>query len=210
MGTMRGRAGYGRPYTPSRGKFAGQIFASHRQYRNALAQELGFRSWYEQQRSVRTVRSLADLEEMHPREREANRASFRALDLMRDGLPFAQAVRRAGTTPAAVIRHVGPALQKRGGRWVARPTDRLLRVMAVLGEEGVQHEVTIRGSKVASLVGQHWSAINHYLNTGDDRRLRALRGKRVAGIVLETDPDAIDVWERRGELTVDDIYSLVS
>lgn len=199
-----------RTYRLSRGKFAGQTFASYRQYRNALAQELGFRSWWEQQRAPGTARSVADLLAMHPHEREANRAAFHALELMRAGQPLSRAARRAGTTPAAVLRHVGPALERRGGRWVARPGDRLLRVMKVLGEDGVEHEVAVRGSRAASLVGEHWSAIGHYLETGDESRLRRLEGKRVAGITLETDPDAIDRWERRGELQVEDIYSLTS
>ena len=68
----------------------------------------------------------------------------------------------------------------------------------------------MRGSRSASLVGEHWSAIGHYLNTDDDSRLRALEGKTVAGIPLETDPGLIDEWERRGELEIDDIYDLTS
>ena len=80
--------------------------------------------------------------------------------------------------------------------------------MTVLGGDGVEHEVSVRGSRAASMVGEHWSAIGHYLKTGDDSRLRKLRGKRVAGIELETDPASIDLWERRGELEIEDIYEL--
>jgi hypothetical protein len=88
---------------------------------------------------------------------------------------------------SAVIRHAGPALEQEHGRYSATRADRLLRVMTVLGTGGVQHEVEVRGSRSASPVGEHWSATGHYLNTGDDRRLRALEGKTVAGIPLETD-----------------------
>ena len=59
-----------------------------------------------------------------------------------------------------------------------------------------------------SLVGTHWSAIGHYLATGDASRLEALKGKRVAGLApLECDSDSIDEWARRGELDVEDVYS---
>ena len=156
------------------------------------------------------ARTVADLEAMAPHERGANRAAFHALELMREGLTLSKAARHAGTTPASVKRHVGPALQRRGRLWVARPADRLLRVMQVLTEGGVEHEVATRGSRVASLIGAHWSAIGHYLDTGDASRLQTFRGKRAAGHVLETDPDAIDAWERRGELHVEDVYSLTS
>jgi hypothetical protein len=155
------------------------------------------------------ARSRAELEALTPSQREANRAAFHALALMRDGRSRAEAVRRAGTTPAAMMRHVGPALQKRGRRWIAMPADRLLRVMQVLGEDGPA-EVSIRGSRVASLISSHWAAIDHYLLTDDAEPLRALSGKRAGGVVLETDPDRIDAWDRRGELAIEDIYSLTS
>ena len=62
----------------------------------------------------------------------------------------------------------------------------------------------------ASLIGEHWSAVGHYLATGDDSRLRRLEGRRVAGITLLTDPDAIEEWERRGELAIEDVYDLTT
>ena len=127
-----------------------------------------------------------------------------------DGLSLTAAARKAGTTSHVVRGYVGPALERRGRRWVARPADRLLRLMRVLSEGGVEHEVATRGSRVASLVGAHWSAIGLYLDTGDASGLAKFQGKRVAGRVLEADPDAIDAWERRGELQVEEIYALTS
>jgi hypothetical protein len=80
--------------------------------------------------------------------------------------------------------------------------------MVVFGEDGVEHGVKVRGSRAASLVGEHWSAVGHFLRTGDESRLIPLRGKSVAGIRLETDPDAIEEWARRGELDIEDVYEL--
>jgi hypothetical protein len=198
-------------YKPKRGAFAGQEFPSKRQYRNALARRRGFRSWAEQQRAPRVVRNREELARLRPDEREARRASFVALGYMRDdGLPLGPAAERAGTTPAAVLRHVGSALRLERGRYVARPADRLLRVMVVLGRGGVEHEVEVRGSGAAGRVGRHWSAIDHYLRTGDDSRLRRLAGRSVAGIAMETDLDVIDEWERRGVLEIEDVYELVA
>jgi hypothetical protein len=148
---------------------------------------------------------------MHPEEREARRAALDAVTHMRnERLPLGEAARRAGTTPAAVLRHAGPALRLERGRYVAKPGDRLLRVMTVLGPQGVEHEVEVRGSRAASLVGRHWAAIDHYLSTGDDSQLSALDGKSVAGIPLQTEPEPIEEWFAYGELDIDDIYDLTS
>jgi hypothetical protein len=198
-------------YTPKRGVFAGREFSSYRQYRNALALRRGFRSWAAQQRAPREVKNRAQLAALHPEEREARRAAFDALALMRrESVSLRVAAARAGTTQAAVLRHVGPALELERGRYHARPADRLLRVMSVLGPDGVVHEVEVRGSRAASLISAHWAAIGSYLQTGDEAALQALEGKRVAGISLETDPDAIEEWQRRGVLELEDIYDLTS
>jgi hypothetical protein len=196
-------------FTPKKGLFVGQVFASERQYRNALARRRGYSSWSAWRRAPKPVRGIRQLKALSPLEKETRRAALDALNRMREeGLSLSKAARRAGTTPGAVVRHAGSALEHTGARYRALPADRLLRVMTVLGEDGVEHEVVIRGSRVASLVGEHWSAIGHYLKTGDDSRLRRLKGKRIAGFKLETDPASIDLWERRGELEIEDIYEL--
>ncbi len=198
-------------FTPKKGLFAGQTFSSERQYRNALAQRRGYSSWSAWRRAPKPVRGVRELANLSPIERETRRAAFDALNRMRgEGISLSRAAHKAGTTPEAVVRHTGPALERSGSRYLARPSDRLFRLVKVLGEDGVEHEVPLRGSRVASAVGEHWSAVRHYLETGDDSRLRKLRGKRVAGITLETDPAAIDQWERRGELEIEDIYELTT
>jgi len=198
-------------HTPRRGAFAGTEFPSYRQYRNALARRRGFRSWADQQRAPRLVRNRGELARLHPEEREARRAALDALALMRrEGVSLAQAAERAGTTQAAVLRHAGAALEREHGRYRPRRGDRLLRVMAVLGSDGLVHNVEVRGSRAASLVGEHWAAVGVYLETGDDSRLGALEGKRVAGIWLETDPDTLEWWAHTGELEIEDIYELTS
>jgi hypothetical protein len=198
-------------YTPTRGIFRGRRFRSHRAYRNALAQRKGYRSWYAQQRAPRLLRNASAYAALHPSEQEARRRALEALTLMRsEGLSLTHASRRAGTTPAAVLRHGSPALARTRGSYAVTRGDRVLRVMTVLGVAGVEHQVEVRGSRRASLVGEHWSAIDHYLTTGDESRLRRLQGRRVAGIALETDTETIEEWARRGELEIDDVYELTT
>jgi len=201
----------GKGYSPKRGIFAGREFRSYRAYRNALAQRKGFTSWYAQQRARRVVRTAGDLALLRPAEREARQAALEAVTYMRtEGLSLRRAAERAGTTQAAILRHAGPALEREHGRYGARSSDRLLRVLAVFGEEGVAHGVEVRSSRAASLIGEHWAAVGHYLDTGDQSRLVSFRGKTVAGVPLETDPLAIEEWWRRGELQIEDIYELGS
>jgi hypothetical protein len=144
-------------------------------------------------------------------EREARDRALEAVVLMRrEGLTLTSATIRAGTTPNTVLKYARTALTRRpDGLYGAKPADPLFRRMRILSLEGVI-SVDIRGSRVAALAGEHASAIHHFLATGDDRRLRPLAGKRVAGVPLETDPDAIEAWGRRGVLDFEDIYDLTT
>jgi hypothetical protein len=198
-------------YTPARGVLAGRRFSSLGQYRVALARRRGFRSRSEQRRAPVRVRNARELAALSSAEREARRAAFEALALMRrEPLSLREAAKQSGVSVDAVLRHAGPALVKERGRFRARPADRMLRVMAVFGVDGVVHLVEIRGSRAASLVSRHWAAIYHYLITGDDTELRQLEGKRVAGITLQTDLDTVEEWLARGELELEEIYDLTT
>ncbi|MGH2971097.1 MAG: hypothetical protein ACRDLE_02960 [Gaiellaceae bacterium] len=195
------------PYTPKRGGLAGQTFRSERQYRNALARRKGYSSWHAQQRAAHAIRSASDFARLDPYERLARRQAFEALTDMRAGASLARAARRARTTPNAVLRHVGAALdQAPNGRWHARVGDRLYRRMQVLGEDGLR-TVEIRGSRAASRLSAHANAVREYIYTGDPSKLERFRGMRVGGVELETDLDRIDEWARRGELSFEDIYA---
>jgi hypothetical protein len=130
--------------------------------------------------------------------------------MRREPVSLQEAARQSGVTAETVIRYAGTALVKEQGRFRARPADRLLRVMAVFGVDGVVHMVEVRGSRAAELVSRHWAAIYHYLLTGDDTELRALEGKRVAGITLQTDLDAVEEWLARGEIELEEIYDLTT
>ncbi len=82
--------------------------------------------------------------------------------------------------------------------------------MPVISAGIVYPRVAIRGSRQASLVGEHLSAISTYLGTGDDGPLRRLSGKSVTGTLpdgrsyrfeLETNLDEIAELAFSGELS---------
>ncbi len=198
-----------RPYTPKGGALAGQTFTSERQYRNALARQKGFRSWREQQRAPRDIRSARQWAALRPAAKAARDRALGALSLMRrEGLSLTRAAAQTGTTSDTVQRYVGSILTRRSdGRIAPTRGDRLYRRMRLLTPEGVV-DVGIRGSRTASRVGDYWNAVHQYLATGDDAPLRPFAGKRVAGRAFETDLDALDRWARRGELDFEDIYAM--
>ncbi|MGA2805878.1 MAG: hypothetical protein ABSF89_16065 [Acidimicrobiales bacterium] len=90
-------------------------------------------------------------------------ARNRALDavsrMRRDGVSLTRGARDARTTPDAVRRYAGSALDRRGSRWVAKPSDRLLRrqFTTIVGPGGGPEEALVetRSSRQASEIGRH-------------------------------------------------------
>lgn len=77
--------------------------------------------------------------------------------------------------------------------------------MSVLSTEGLR-DVDTRGSRVRSLISDHWRALGRFGATGDVAVLARFKGKRVGGVELASDPDQIEEYLRQGELDIDDIY----
>jgi len=86
------------------------------------------------------------------------------------------------------------------GRIVAKPADRLFRPMEILNARGERELKAVYGSRKASLVGAHQSALDRFLQTGDESILGPFRGKRIAGVELASDPDVIEHAARTGTL----------
>jgi hypothetical protein len=194
------------PWTPSAGQFAGRTFTTERQYRDALAKAKGHRNWYEQQRAPRkaTRRVFSGL---RPSEKQSRARALDALAIMRTReTSLTAAAREAHTTPNTVMKWTGSELsEKRGGRRVVTSADRLYRTMRVVSSDGMR-EVEVRGSRQATRIAQHMNAIKVFLDTGDDEALRRFSGVKVAGLLLETDPDRIEELARVHELSFEDIY----
>jgi hypothetical protein len=147
------------------------------------------------------------------RERDASSRVHEALSLARQhpDRSLSWAAQQADTTLDAVARHAPSAIERRpSGRYRVKPADRDVRILPVVSGGVVYPRVAIRGSRQASLVGEHLSAIATYLGTGDGEPLRHLAGKSVTGtlpdgrsyrFVLETDLDEIAELALSGELS---------
>ena len=137
-------------------------------------------------------------------ESSARERALSALALARrEGYSLRRASDLARTDPRTVRRYVGSALAKQGGRWKARPFDRIPREMTALTPEGPV-TVVVRDSRTASRIAEHRVAVTEYAERGDETRLQRL-GRiriRVQGEELDlvTDPIRIDRLAAGGEL----------
>jgi hypothetical protein len=136
----------------------------------------------------------------------------KAVSLMRSyGTPARRAAGAAGVSRNTLVRKGASALKKlKSGRYAARPNDHLFRPVIVLSENGPV-EVATRDFRQASKAGKHSSAVERYLETGDDSALRRFRGKYIIDargnrIALLTDLDELDRLGSAGELSFESLY----
>jgi hypothetical protein len=78
--------------------------------------------------------------------------------------------------------------------------------MRVLTANGVRSIDVLGDSDTSSLIGRHWNAVKHFLNTGETEVLEPFRGWRVGPHRLAIAPDFIEQWALAGELDFEDIY----
>jgi len=137
-------------------------------------------------RSKRTVRS-------DPEARE------RALDALalsrRRGVSLTRAARLTRTSRRTVLKYAGQAYRRAGGRYVAKPFDRIPRELQVMTPSGPE-AVLVRDSRTAAKLSRQANAIRLYRDFGEERLLRQLgtdsvtiNGRRYR---LQLDTDALD------------------
>ena len=125
------------------------------------------------------------------------------------------AAREFGLDPRLVVRLGKSALRKRkNGQYVAKRSDKLLRVLAIPTPDGVR-EIAIRDSRQATTLGKYWAAVQKYLQTGDSSALNKLRRKYVtdAGgkrIRLLKDLSELDRLGSAGVLSFESLYAEVA
>jgi hypothetical protein len=115
------------------------------------------------------------------REREDELDAFAALARMRrEGLTASQAAEVEGTTIANLEKYVGPALNKRGRDYVAKPSDDLLRPPLLhVDSKGLQW-IDVRGSKTAKLISRYWRAFDEALK-GKPKDLKKFENESIPG-----------------------------
>ena len=120
--------------------------------------------------------------------------------------------RAAGLPPRVFIREARSALRKlKNGRYVPRPNDHLFRPVIAVSKDKGPIEVGTNDSREASIAGKHSSAVERYLETGDDSALRRLPRNYILDaqanrIELLTDLDELDRLGSAGELSFESLY----
>jgi hypothetical protein len=126
------------------------------------------------------------------------------------GLPVEEAARELGV-PTAIVRYwAGDALRPtREGRTSVRPGDRLPRLRPLILEGASELEfVVVRGSRKADdavwVFDIQWRYVT---GQADKSELEQIRGIRIAGRTVESDPDALARLAAAGAIDPDDVYS---
>jgi hypothetical protein len=129
-----------------------------------------------------------------------------------DRVSLQQASREFGLVPRTVIRWSRSALRKgTNGQYVAKASDRLLRVLVIPRSEGLL-EIGVPDSRQASQVGAYWSAVQKYLETGDSSGLREFKRSRITDangtrVPLLTELSELDRLGSAGVLSFESLYA---
>jgi len=129
-----------------------------------------------------------------------------------EGLSLRGAAQDVGISPSTVQRWGKSALRKnKSGRFIAKRTDRLLRVLMIPTIDGPR-EIAVRNSGQAGVLGEYWAAVQKYLETGDASGVKKFQGKYItdAGgkmIPLLTDLAELDRLGSAGVLSFESLYS---
>jgi len=131
-----------------------------------------------------------------------------------DGISLKRASREFGLSTSTVIRLAKPALRKRKGRYAAKPTDKLLRLLVIPTRKGLL-EIAMRDSRQASRVGEYWAAVQKYLRTGDASAIEEFRRRGITDasrkrISLLTNLEELDRLASAGVLSFESLYAGVT
>jgi hypothetical protein len=180
-------------------------YIAERLRRLQLARERGFASPREQEQAPRQVRNAADLARLSGPARDRREDALRVVASMRrEGMDLQSAAAQYSMSPHAV-RYWAPGAFDPSGR--LKPADREYRRMKIISGGRVV-EVDVRGSHVASRIGEYWNAVRTYVDTGDDADLAGFSGFRAGGVEVETDLDVIDELALRDAFDFDSIYAM--
>ncbi len=208
-------------YTPTRGRFAGRAFISRHAYRNEMARAKGYRNYYEERKAYKPITSRQKLE-VHSRVIQQKRAdAFEVLSIMRrSGINLRPAIRifnkeNQGTpiTARTVKKYVEPGLKKKSGKWITKKYDRLMRLMRMPTKKGAIW-IEVRDSRSATKIAHYWSAVQHFLDTGETNQLKRFHHEYIQSGKLQyrfiTDPEQILRFADFGEFRFESIYQEVS
>jgi hypothetical protein len=140
------------------------------------------------------------------------RATHVITEMRVTGLSLRQATHKFELDPKVVVRLAGSALRKRSnGRYAAKASDKLLRILVLPKRGAGLREIATRDSREASKAAEYWNALHRYLSTGDASVIRQFNGRHITDangskIRLLTDLKELDRLGNAGNLSFESIY----
>lgn len=150
----------------------------------------------------RLPRTLAEFDKLPRRSRRTFENVTHAVTRIREGSSLNAAAAEFGVSQRSIVTIGKSALRKtETGRYVAKPSDNLLRVF-VLPVHGGRIEVAVRGSRAATVVSDRANAQRLFARTGDTSQLHALGGVTLLDASGREVPflTDLDELERLGDL----------
>lgn len=151
---------------------------------------------------VRRPKNLAQFDALPKRSQVAWDKTGSVVTRVRKGESLRAASLELGIDSRTVMRLAGSALRKNaGGRYVASPTDSLLRVLRV-PVHGGSVEVGLPGSRASTAASIRSDAQRHFNATGDDAEIQKLARKKLRDADGQEVPflTDLDELERQGDL----------
>lgn len=136
-------------------------------------------------------------------------------EMRSNGSSLSKASRKVGVDRKTVMKLAGSALRKRtNGKYVVMGNEKVLRVLNVPSQDGLR-EVAVRGFDAASEIGRFDDAVQKYLQTGDDSKLKRfskLKLKDASGRKIEFLIDTAKLSElgSAGMLSFESLYARVA
>jgi hypothetical protein len=160
----------------------------------------------------RMPKNLAEFDKLPGRSQTTLQNVTHVLTRMREGASLTSAATEFGVDPRSVVRIGKSGLRKTAtGRYAAKPSDPLLRVLRV-PVHGGRIEVGVAGSRKASAVSKRANAQRYFAATGDTSQLRALEDKTILDasgreVPFLTDLEELERQGDLGQLSYESIYA---
>jgi len=185
-------------------------YAAERRRRDKLARERGFRSYWQQRNAPRRLTRAGDFARLSEPARESRTDSLRVVSLARKRhSTVEEAAAEVGISMSTVRFWVPEALEpKRRGRTLPTVGDRLTRLRPmVLEDESELVFLTVRGSRASDRADRIFDVQWRYV-TGHahESEFASIRGARINGRVVESDPARLTILARAGAIDVPEAY----
>lgn len=141
-----------------------------------------------------------------------NRVTHTVAKMRSEGMSLSKAAKEFAVDSRSVVHMAKSALRKqKNGRYVAKRSDKLLRVLVIPSADGLK-EVAVRDSETASKIAQYSDAVQRYLRTGDTKRLKTFKRLRIKDADGKRVPLLVDLAELNrlgsaGVLSFESLYA---